>query len=97
MLRKISGLLILAAVLLSIISPVNLTFIHFSGNNKVLVTFDVCHASGPLQPANAEAPSYPEQICCSLSIPGFAGFYTAFLSFFKSPLISSQKEKPPRA
>src|SRR5208283_3906506 len=86
MFRKISGFLILVAVLLSVISPVNLTFIHVPDNNMVLITFDVCHASSPLQPVNTESPSYPEQICCSLSIPGFAGFYTASRSFFKPTL-----------
>jgi hypothetical protein len=96
MLRRVSSLLILVAVLLSIISPFNLAFIHLPRKNKVLFTFDVCHASSPLQPANADVPSYPEQICCCLSIPGFAGFYTALSNLLMSSLISSPKEKPPR-
>jgi hypothetical protein len=97
MLGKVSGLLTLAVVLLSIISPVNLTSIHLSNKNKVLAAFDVCHASGPLQPANADAPSYTEQICCSLSVPGFAGFYTASRALLNSSLIAFQIEIPPRA
>jgi hypothetical protein len=97
MLRKVSGLLILVAMLLSVISPVNLTFIRLLDNNKVLVTFDACHASSPLQPANADVPSCPEQICCSLSIPGFEGFSTALRPLFKSSLFAFQKERPPRA
>jgi len=96
MLGKVSSLFILVALLLSIISPLNLALIHLPGKNKVLVTFDLCHASSPMQPANADVPSYPEQICCCLSIAGFAGFHTALSNLLISSLIAFPKEKPPR-
>ena len=97
MLRKVSGLLILGAMLLSIISPVNLAFIHLAGKNNVLVTFDVCHESSLFRATNADVPAYPEQIYCCLSVPGFAGLSTTLRPLFKASLLAFPKEIPPRA
>jgi hypothetical protein len=97
MLGKVSSLLILGAVLLSMIAPANLACIHLPDNNKVLVTFDVCHASSPLLQANANVPFCPGQIFCCLSVPEFAGFYAFLRPLFKSSLIAFQIENPPRA
>ena len=94
---KLSGLIILCAVVLSIISPVKIARIHAPGKDNVLITFAVCHASGPFQPSNSNMPFYPEQVCGCIAAAKLAGFYKALPSLFKFHLFAFEKEDPPRA
>jgi hypothetical protein len=97
MICRFISLLVFCILLLSVVLPANLAFIHTPDNEKMFVTLDVCHVSSPFQPSNANMPFYPEQICGCFLIPGLTGFYKTLQCSFKPPLFASEKENPPRA
>ena len=97
MLRKVGSLLILCSLFLSVFQPVDLAVLHSSGQNKVLVNLDLCHASSPLRTAGAVAPFCPGQLCLGILSPGFAGYFTFSGPAFRPSLFACRIENPPRA
>ncbi len=98
MIGKLTGLIILCILLLSMVLPANIAFIHAPGTDKVLVTLDMCHASSPFQPSSSSMPFYPEQISNCTLTPEFSVFsYITSRPLFRPTLFASEKENPPEA
>lgn len=93
---KVSSILILAVLLLSLISPLA---VHVTSalpdSGRSLVTLDVCHASDSSLSVNADSPSLHECPCKYVPL-AFAGIHESDSAVFVPYLISVQHERPPR-
>jgi len=89
-------ILVLAAIFISIITPLHFTVQdHSCSNNTFLISLDVCDASTPFLSSTSNAPSMYESLC-NLCILDFAGTYEDDYKAFNTFLFVYQKERPPK-
>jgi len=94
---KLSGIVVLAALCLSILTPLTVhTIGTFSGNSQQLVTLDVCHASDSSLSVNAGSPSLIESPCNPepLTLCCYSVIADPLLTL---SLIPSRQERPPQS
>ncbi len=95
MTMRLKAALILVALFASILSP--LTFdVYGHDDRTVLVTLDVCKASGVSLSVSAELPVIHEPFC-NLLPPDSAFHREGADPEFKPFIITFQKDRPPRA
>jgi len=93
---RLNAVLILAAIVFSVFLPFTAnTPVSPAGQGKYFISIDVCHAPGSFMPANADAPSLPED-SLRLLPAGFAEFMETGNVSFVSTSFPSQIEQPPR-
>jgi len=91
-----TGVLILCVLLVSLATPLlSVRSIESADNTAMLLTLDVCDASGSSLSANQDMPSLYEGTCKILPLE-FAGFHKAGKPVFSFLLMPSLEELPPK-
>jgi len=93
---RFKAILIIAAIVSSVFLPFTANIpISPTEQGKYFISIDVCHSPGSFIPANADAPSLPEDSFMLLPA-GFAEFMETGNVSFASTSFPSQIEQPPR-
>jgi hypothetical protein len=86
--------LVLAALVFSIVSPLKIHIPHSDGDGHVLA-LDVCSAAGNVLSLNVDMPVIHE--CpCKICLLGFAGFYSLSKPLVIPFFLPFQQDRPPR-
>jgi len=92
---KTISFLILIAVIFSITLPLQPVISYASDKGAMILALDICDKSGQTLSSNADIFSIHECSCKFVPLE-FSGFHKISNPAFKSFVVISQKEQPPR-